>query len=67
MTGTLPTTLGDLEFLRYLFVNANRLTGTVPVELGNLFGLEFLVLEKMSSQDLFPLSWEVWKAYDISR
>ena len=35
-TGSIPTELGNLTNLRYLYLNDNNLSGSIPTELGNL-------------------------------
>lgn len=45
LTGTLPSSLGDLSGLKSLTIASNpQLSGTIPSELGNLSGLEALEL-----------------------
>ncbi|KAK3242273.1 hypothetical protein CYMTET_48030 [Cymbomonas tetramitiformis] len=36
LTGTLPTELGELTLMTYLWLQSNSLTGTLPTELGEL-------------------------------
>jgi Leucine-rich repeat (LRR) protein len=44
LTGTIPTTLGNLNQLTYLGLFANQLTGSIPASLGNLSLLQRLYL-----------------------
>jgi hypothetical protein len=39
LIGTIPSELGDLEKLFYLFLDRNQLTGSIPSQLGNLSSL----------------------------
>ena len=48
LSGEIPPWLGDLTYLRFLFLNGNNFTGTIPLELGNLTDLEYLVLSPTS-------------------
>ena len=34
LTGTIPSELGNMVGLKYLFLNRNQLEGNVPTELG---------------------------------
>ena len=44
--GTIPSELGDLSGLKWLFLTGNRLTGSIPPELGKLAELEQLLLSQ---------------------
>ncbi len=44
LTGALPTELGQLTELRWLWLSGNQLTGPIPSELGNLSELRYLYL-----------------------
>ena len=44
LTGAIPTELGNLSGLTYLFLDLNQLSGTIPSELGNLSKLKSLGL-----------------------
>ena len=44
LTGTIPTELGNLTNLRFLYLGGNSLSGSIPTELGNLTNLEYLHL-----------------------
>jgi len=39
LVGTLPSSLGNLNGLQYLYLNNNELSGSIPSSLGNLAGL----------------------------
>jgi hypothetical protein len=43
-TGTMPTQLGRLSLLSFLYININRLTGTVPTQVSRLTQLRTLLL-----------------------
>ena len=44
LTGSIPSTLGDLTNLRELFLGSNQLTGSIPSTLGDLTNLQGLDL-----------------------
>jgi len=44
-SGTVPTEIGSLSFLLYLYLNTNALTGPIPTELGGLRNIEYLYLQ----------------------
>ena len=44
LTGTIPSELGSLSSLQWLWLRGNRLTGEIPAELGSLSNLEWLDL-----------------------
>ena len=44
LVGSLPSTLGNLTKLSWLFLDINQLTGSIPSTLGNLHELTYLVL-----------------------
>jgi len=44
LTGSIPSELGKLSNLRYLYLYDNQLTGSIPSELGNLSNLTYLDL-----------------------
>ena len=46
LSGTLPSSLGDLTNLRKLRLNAGRVSGPIPPELGDLTNLEELYLDQ---------------------
>ena len=43
-TGGIPSEIGNLTNLNYLYLNSNQLTGEIPSEIGNLVNLERLHL-----------------------
>jgi len=45
LTGSIPSELGNLTNLSWLFLDNNKLTGSIPSELGNLTNLTALFLE----------------------
>ena len=45
LTGRIPPELGELSYLRSLWLDGNRLTGPIPPELGNLTRLRLLWLD----------------------
>ena len=47
--GEIPTELGNLTNLRYLYLTLNQLSGGIPTELGNLSNLEWLLLNDNTS------------------
>ena len=44
LTGSIPSSLGNLANLEYLYLIHNQLTGSIPSSLGNLANLEHLYL-----------------------
>ncbi|MCY4673596.1 MAG: T9SS type A sorting domain-containing protein [Bacteroidetes bacterium] len=54
LTGQIPTTLGDLEYLEVLTLGNNAFTGTIPAELGNLPNLRELSLEANELEGPIP-------------
>jgi hypothetical protein len=45
LTGSIPTGLGSLTKLTYLYLYSNQLSGSIPTGLGNLTKLEWLLLD----------------------
>ena len=45
-TGSIPSEVGELAGLNYLYLSNNFLTGSIPSEIGELTGLESLYLGK---------------------
>lgn len=54
ITGTIPTSFGDLFNLQQLWLNDNKLTGEVPPELGRLMALETLEVQGNALDGEFP-------------
>lgn len=53
--GTLPAELGDLVYLRTLYIlSPNALTGGIPKELGNLAHLTYLIISGLSEPGTIP-------------
>jgi len=44
LSGSIPTELGNLSNLDYLYLSSNQLSGSIPTELGNLSNLDYLYL-----------------------
>jgi hypothetical protein len=44
LTGPIPTEIGNLTKLNYLYINSNQLSGPIPTEIGNLTNLTELYL-----------------------
>jgi hypothetical protein len=44
MIGSIPSSLGDLEHLRFLFLSHNMLNGKIPTTLGKLHNIQLLLL-----------------------
>ena len=44
LSGQIPTGIGNLESLEFLWLEDNQLTGPIPSEIGNLEQLEYLIL-----------------------
>ena len=44
LSGSIPSSLGNLSNLEFLHISANQLSGSIPSSLGNLSNLEFLHL-----------------------
>jgi len=56
LRGTLPSSLGQLSKLTYLFLSSNSLTGTLPDSLGQLSKLDSLALYSSSFNGTIPSS-----------
>ena len=46
LTGPIPTELGNLSNLNWLYLNSNDLSGPIPSELGSLSNLKWLLLDQ---------------------
>jgi Leucine-rich repeat (LRR) protein len=44
LVGTIPSSIGSLTFLEYLWLPTNQLTGSIPTQLGSLPNLQYLWL-----------------------
>lgn len=55
VTGTIPTTLGNLVDMQQMFLYSNQLTGTIPTELGKLTAMKILQLEGNNLMGSMPL------------
>jgi len=44
LTGSIPSEIGNLNSLQYLYLDENQLAGSIPSEIGNLNSLEDLLL-----------------------
>ncbi|MBZ5586965.1 MAG: leucine-rich repeat domain-containing protein [Acidobacteriia bacterium] len=44
LTGSLPTTLGNLTNLQFFYLSTNKLAGSIPTQLGSLSKLQYLWL-----------------------
>ncbi|MEP4093948.1 RHS repeat-associated core domain-containing protein [Reichenbachiella sp.] len=54
LTGTLPTAIGDLKKLQYIYMNDNAVAGSIPASIGNLKALLYLILNGNSLDDQLP-------------
>ena len=54
LSGSLPSTLGNLTHLNFLFLNSNQLSGSIPPELVKLENLEYLWLSNNSLSGSIP-------------
>ena len=51
LTGSIPSSIGNLTNLETLMLNNNQLTGSIPSEIGNLVNLERLYLKNKAGFD----------------
>ena len=54
LSGTIPSSIGNLSSLRTLNFSINQLTGSIPPEIGNLSNLECLFLASNQITDSIP-------------
>ncbi|KAL3721913.1 hypothetical protein ACJRO7_034285 [Eucalyptus globulus] len=54
LVGTIPPDIGNLTFLRYVDLEANRFRGNIPEEFGRLFRLKTLLLFKNELEGEIP-------------
>ncbi|XP_023763635.1 putative receptor-like protein kinase At3g47110 [Lactuca sativa] len=54
LVGTLSPSIGNLSFLRYIYLDNNKLHGSIPSEIGSLFRLESLSLPNNSFAKEIP-------------
>lgn len=65
LTATIPTELGRLNSLIWLYVDGNDLVGHIPSEFGQLFSLQELFLADNNLSGHIPESLELLVASDI--
>jgi Leucine-rich repeat (LRR) protein len=56
IVGSIPSSLGDLEHLRFLFLSHNMMDGKIPTTLGKLHNIEVLLLHNNQLTGKAPLS-----------
>lgn len=61
LSGTIPSSLGDLMMLEVLNLSNNQLSSQVPDEIGNLRSLDDLNLSNNFLQGQLPLSASKWR------
>ena len=54
IVGTLPSTIGNLEHLKELYVDSNRLNGTIPATLSKLANLVTISLQNNELEGTIP-------------
>ena len=54
LSGVIPSTIGNLTSLRYLYLSGNSLSGSIPSEMGNLSNLRSLYLSRNSLSGSIP-------------
>jgi len=57
LSGSLPETIGDLEYLEALWLNGNQLSGEIPESMGELANLELLYLSENQFSGSIPESF----------
>ena len=58
LTGSLPSEIGDLEYLEFLSFWSNAIEGTLPTEIGNLTELRVVSFEENNFAGEIPESFE---------
>jgi Leucine-rich repeat (LRR) protein len=68
LTGSIPSTIGNLKYLEGLILYSNALTGSIPSTIGNLRSLGFLYLSYNALTgdflEVLPTSLEVFIVSD---
>ena len=56
-TGTIPTEIGNLSWIRFIYVGGNELSGAIPTVLGSLPNLESLCVPPFLPPPTHTFSW----------
>ncbi|KAK4486943.1 hypothetical protein RD792_006258 [Penstemon davidsonii] len=64
LTGSIPSSIGDLQSLTYLRLQNNKFNGSTPSSLGNLEMLQYLDLSQNILSGSIPVSLETLKYLD---